>query len=94
MKGKIQGQVGMFVADLSDRGLLKVSGEDAQTFLQNQLSNDIKNVDQSSFQESAWCSPKGRIKANFRIFKRDEAFYMSVSADLIDSVIKKWACIL
>lgn len=79
----------IFLAGLPDRGLLKVSGEDAKMFLQNQLSNDINNVSPNSYQESAWCSPKGRIKANFRVFKREEVFYLSVSADLLDSVIKK-----
>ena len=77
------------LADLSDRGLLKVSGEDAETFLQNQLTNDIRNVKETSHQESAWCSPKGRIIANFRIFKRGDSFLLDLSADLVEHVTKK-----
>lgn len=75
--------------DLTGRALIKVSGEDAESFLQNQLSNDIKNVTETAHQASAWCSPKGRIIATFQIFKRAECFYLSLSADLLEHVIKK-----
>jgi hypothetical protein len=75
--------------DLSDQGLIKVSGEDAESFLQNQLTNDIRNVTETTHQASAWCSPKGRIIANFQIFMRDDSYFLTVSADLIEHVIKK-----
>jgi folate-binding protein YgfZ len=75
--------------DLSNKGLIKVSGEDAESFLQNQLTNDIRNVTETTHQASAWCSPKGRIIANFQIFKRDDSYFLTVSADLLEHVIKK-----
>ena len=75
--------------DLSGRALIKVSGEDAESFLQNQLSNDIHNVTETAHQASAWCSPKGRIIATFQIFKRAESFYLSFSADLLEHVMKR-----
>lgn len=80
---------GAVLSNLSDRGLIEVHGEDAETFLQNQLSNDILNVTESTHQASAWCSSKGRIIANFRIFKRADSYYLAVSHDLIEHVIKK-----
>ena len=75
--------------DLSDQGLIKVSGEDAESFLQNQLTNDIRNVTETTHQASAWCSPKGRIIANFQIFMHDGSYFLTVSADLIEHIIKK-----
>ena len=75
--------------DLSGHGIIKVCGEDAESFLQNQLSNDIHNVTETAHQASAWCSPKGRIIATFQIFKRADCFYISLSADLLEHVIKK-----
>ncbi|WP_299871273.1 folate-binding protein YgfZ [uncultured Cocleimonas sp.] len=77
------------LADLSERGLLEVTGEDAESFLQNQLTNDIRNVNDTTHQESAWCSPKGRIIANFRVFKRGDSFLLDLSADLVEHVTKK-----
>lgn len=73
----------------TDRAFIEVKGEDAESFLQNQLTNDIRNVSETHHQASAWCSPKGRIIANFRIFKRGDAFYLSLSADLLEHVMKK-----
>lgn len=77
------------VSELSNRGLIKVHGEDAETFLQNLLTNDIRKVTEATHQPSAWCSPKGRIIATFRIFKRPDGYYLSLAADLIEHVIKK-----
>ena len=79
----------LLLSNPSERGLIKVNGADAESFLQNQLTNDIRNVNDMSHQASAWCSPKGRIIANFRIFKQDDSYYLSLSADLIEHVIKK-----
>ena len=80
---------GAVLSNLSDRGLIEVHGEDAESFLQNQLTNDIRNVTETSHQASAWCSPKGRIIANFRIFKRRDSYFLAVSADLLEHVVKK-----
>lgn len=80
---------GLLLCNPSERGLIKVNGEDAEDFLQNQLTNDIRNVTENSYQESAWCSPKGRIIANFQLFKKDSDYYLALSADLIPHVIKK-----
>jgi len=77
------------VSELSNRGLIKVHGEDAETFLQNLLTNDIRKVTEESHQPSAWCSPKGRIIATFRIFKRSDGYYLALAADLVAHVIKK-----
>ncbi|MGK0269400.1 MAG: folate-binding protein YgfZ [Cocleimonas sp.] len=77
------------LSNASERSLIKINGEDAESFLQNQLTNDIRNVTDTSHQASAWCSPKGRIIVNFRIFKRDGDFYLALSGDLIEHVMKK-----
>jgi len=79
----------LLLSDLSHHGLIKVHGEDAESFLQNQLTNDIRNVTGDTFQVSAWCSPKGRIIVSFGIFKYDDAYYLSLSQDLIEKVVKK-----
>jgi folate-binding Fe-S cluster repair protein YgfZ len=50
----------MFV-HLKDRALLRVSGSDAETFLQGQLSNDINKLDTLSVQLNAYCQHQGKI---------------------------------
>jgi len=43
------------LCDLSDFGLIRVSGEDAHGFLQGQLSNDINHVCSPFQSDSAGC---------------------------------------
>jgi folate-binding protein YgfZ len=80
---------GSVLSDLSGRGIIEVQGKDASTFLQHQLTNDILRVTKNTHQLSAWCNPKGRIIATFRIFKRANNYYLTVSADLVELIIKK-----
>jgi folate-binding protein YgfZ len=80
---------GSVLSDLSDRGIIEVHGKDAKEFLQNQFTNDITRVTENTHQLSAWCNPKGRVIANFRIFKRNNNYYLTVSADLVELIVKK-----
>jgi folate-binding protein YgfZ len=80
---------GSVLSDLSDRGIIKVHGVDAEDFLQHQFTNDISRVTEDSHQLSAWCNPKGRVLATFRIFKRGNNYYLTVSSDLIEMILKK-----
>jgi tRNA-modifying protein YgfZ len=80
---------GLLICDLSHRGLIAAYGADAATFLQGQLTNDIRDVSDQHSQLSATCTPKGRMLANFRIFKRDETFYLSLPQSLLETTLKR-----
>lgn len=77
------------LADLTQLALLRVDGADRESFLQGQLSNDIRAVDELHAQLSAYCNPKGRMFAVFLIFRRDDALYLQLPAVLADSVAKR-----
>jgi len=78
------------IADLSSHfGLIKVSGEDAEKFLQGQFTNDVRQVTDSRSQLSAWCSAKGRIIVNFRLFKRDNAYCLFLPQESIATTLKR-----
>lgn len=40
-------------------------GEDVQTFLQGQLTNDVRALSPSHWQRTGYCTPKGRLMASF-----------------------------
>jgi hypothetical protein len=80
---------GAILCDLSHFGLISVSGDDATTFLQGQLTNDIRQVSESTSQLSAWCTAKGRALATFFITQRQGVYYLSVSRDLLEFVLKR-----
>lgn len=77
------------ICDLSHRALVWASGDDSSTFLQGQLSNDLRQVSASHHQLSSYCSPKGRMLALFRLFQRDNAYYLSLPRELIEPTLKR-----
>jgi len=66
------------LVDLSDLGLIAVSGPEAQTFLQGQLTNDLIGLAPGESSLGSYCTPKGRMLSTFRIFKVDEAVYLQL----------------
>lgn len=80
---------GNILADISHLGLIAVQGADAATFLQGQLTNDIREISATHSQISAYCSPKGRMLACMRIFMRDDTYYLSLPRDILDATLQR-----
>ena len=80
---------GHVIAALSHHGLITAQGEEARDFLQNQFSNDMRLVSDSSSQISAYCTPKGRMLATFRIFQRGETFYLRLPHSILEPTLKR-----
>ena len=75
----------MFI-HLENRALLKVSGSDAETFLQGQFSNDIKKLNTSSVQLNAYCQHQGKILALIWVMRHETSFFLSFSLDLLEVI--------
>jgi len=75
--------------DLSHLGLIRVSGADAQTFLQGQLTNDVRELSDEHTQLSSHCSPKGRMLANFRIWRQGDAYYLQPALERVGDLIRR-----
>ena len=71
---------------LKNRSLLKISGSDSESFLQNQFSNDITKLDNSTIQLNAYCQHQGKIIGLFWVMKYDDFFLLSFPDDLITKV--------
>jgi tRNA-modifying protein YgfZ len=75
------------ICDLSQFSQIVVAGGDAAEFMQGQFTNDVKLVDENHSQLSAFCNNKGRMIANFRLFKYQQNYFFSVKSDLVESSI-------
>lgn len=75
--------------DLAHQGLISVSGTDAASFLQGQFTSDVREVTPEHSQLSAWCTPKGRVLACFRLFQREDAYYLQLPATLVATVLDR-----
>ncbi|RLA02681.1 MAG: hypothetical protein DRQ47_06525 [Gammaproteobacteria bacterium] len=70
-------------------GLLQFKGPDAEKFLQGQLTCDMNDLSSQQSLPGAYCSPQGRIRANFIIFKAsDETFLMVLPKQQIPFLIE------
>src|SRR6185436_7297887 len=66
-----------------------VRGEDAESFLQGQLSNDIRQVSAAQGQLAAYCTPKGRVLATFSVWPHDAGYVLRLPAELAGSIRKR-----
>jgi tRNA-modifying protein YgfZ len=78
------------VCDLTPLAAMRIAGPDAAAFLQGQLTSDVAALTAGTAQYSAWCSPKGRMLANF-ILLRTEAttFELLLPLSMIAAVRKR-----
>ncbi len=60
------------VADLSHFSGFTVSGPDANTFLQGQLTNDVTGLGLGGHQRSGYCTAKGRLLATMLQWRIDD----------------------
>ncbi len=89
--------------DLSHLDLIQVSGDDAQSFLQRQFSNDLKTLGRQHCQLHSYCNRKGRSLAVVRLIANDQTnkqannenegkrkeFWMIVPKDISNSLIRR-----
>ena len=77
------------LVDLSHLGIIEAKGADCHDFLQGQLTNDIRLLTAEAGQLSSYCSPKGRMLALMRMFKRDESIFMLLPHETLEATLKR-----
>ncbi len=75
------------ICDLSSFSAVVIAGEDAASFMQGQFTNDVNTVNEESSQLDAICNNKGRMIANFRLFKYQQNYFISLKQDLVETSI-------
>jgi hypothetical protein len=77
------------VAPLADRALIGLEGDPAESFLQTQLTCDVREATDASSILGAYCNPKGRVLSVFRLFRWHGRFVASLRADAADTTEKR-----
>jgi folate-binding protein YgfZ len=80
---------GSVLCELASFALLDVGGEDAAAFLQGQLSNDVHALAPGAAQYTSYNSPKGRMLANFLLWREAMMFRALLPADIADAVRRR-----
>jgi folate-binding protein YgfZ len=78
------------VCDLESLSVIAIDGPDAPAFLQGQLSNDVHALAADRCQYTSHNSPKGRMLANFVLWRDDGPRYCALlPGELADAVRKR-----
>jgi hypothetical protein len=77
------------VCDLSALSVLRIEGPDAAAFLQGQFTDDVAALDPGKAQYGAWCSPKGRMLANFLIRRSGASIFEVLLPESLSEAIAK-----
>ena len=78
------------VVELAHLGVIRAAGEDAVTFLQGQLTQDVTQLDAAQARLAAFCNAKGRMQASFVVFRRSDGDILLVcSRDLLAATLKR-----
>lgn len=76
---------------LHDYAIIRVTGNDATTFLQGQITCDVKQLDDTPSLPGAFCDPKGRMIATFWVWRDGDAFFLILPKNNRDNFITKIA---
>lgn len=74
---------------LPDRGVLRVSGADAKTFLQGLLTNDIEKTDGGGAIHAGLLSPHGKILHDFFVLGCGDGYLIEAPAESIEALAKR-----
>lgn len=77
------------LADLSPLALVRAGGADALAFLNGQLTNDLRGLDDTHHQFAAYCTAQGRMLAILRLFRREGNYWLQMPASLREATIKR-----
>ncbi|MCZ8254312.1 MAG: hypothetical protein O9327_01360, partial [Polaromonas sp.] len=77
------------IAELTHLGVIRATGEDAVTFLQGQLTQDVALMGAGDARLAAFCNAKGRMQASFIVFKRDQDLLLVCSRDILPATLKR-----
>lgn len=83
-----------FIANLTSFGVIQISGEDSNKFLQGQLTINAESINHEQLSLASICNIQGRCISLFFVFKVDEIIYLILKQETIPETLltlKKYA---
>lgn len=74
---------------LPQRGVIRVSGPEAQHFLQNLITADVEDIDRTGAGFGALLTPQGKILFDFLILKDGDAYLLDTPIEVLPDLAKR-----
>lgn len=78
-----------FLCALTHLGVIAAAGDDAQSFLHSQLTNDVLGLDGSHARLAGYCSAKGRLLATLLLWKSGDEIMLALPRELLAATLKR-----
>ncbi|MDH4413910.1 MAG: folate-binding protein YgfZ [Rhizobium sp.] len=78
-------------AFLPDRAFVRISGADAEHFLQNLITTDLTALAENELRPGALLTPQGKILFDFLISRDGDGFQIDMRADQREAFVKRMA---
>ena len=78
-----------YITKLESKTIISLSGKDAETFLQNVITNDIAQLKSEKAIYSALLNPQGKLSNHFILFKIDNKIHLLIDVSLKNDLITK-----
>jgi hypothetical protein len=77
------------IAELTERGVIKVSGDNAKKFLQDIVTNDVARAVDGKAVHAGLLTPQGKILFDFFLLDRGDHFLLECTRENVDDLIKR-----
>ena len=74
---------------LDDRGVVRVTGEDATAFLDNLVTNDVTGMTPGAARFAALLTPQGKILFDFFVVRTADGYLLDVARDKAAELVKR-----
>ena len=77
------------ITELTDRGLVRISGADCIDFLQNLLTCDLKELQASGTKFGALLTPQGKLQFDFVLHRLDDSILIDMQKSILPDFVKR-----
>lgn len=77
------------IAELTDRGTIRVAGPDAPRFLQGLVTNDVDRVTQGAAVHTGLLTPQGKILFDFFLARSGDGFLLDCARPVVADLVKR-----
>ncbi len=81
--------ISCLLCKLSALSWVYAEGEDAESFLQSQFTNDLSALDEGHSQLHGYCNPKGRLLCIVRLVRHNDGFLLQLPTALSDAIVER-----
>ncbi|MFZ6753024.1 YgfZ/GcvT domain-containing protein [Undibacterium sp. Dicai25W] len=78
-----------YITIVADSGLILATGDDAASFLHNQLSNDFEHLNTEIVRRAAYCTAKGRMLASLLYWKTEDGITLQLPKELQPAIQRR-----